>query len=578
MLTRCFAFVLAALPALAFSVSLAPSIEGQARVAEMVNWSARAEGSESDSTWYRFRVRRSGERFRLVRDFGPSASLDWTASDREGVYEIEVTARNNVTGETVSASVVYRFASRVDGSSPVVSATGHPLVALYSAPPCPNGATMRVQFRSSEGRIQETPRKNCNASESMNFYVAGMTSATAYRVRHIISSGTTTQEGPEMVWTTGETSTTFEGVSTTPDTASRDGMLLFCTLSNAHVATDLAGRLTWYYPGYLSKLTRPSPGGLFVGLVEEPVDHAEQILREFDLVGMTVRETNVARVNEQLSALGKRNISTFHHEARTLPDGHMLVLASVEESLNDTTTGAGWVNMIGDMIIVLDRDLAPVWVWDAFDFLDAQRPAILNETCANAQPGCPLLYRDSFGNDWLHGNSVALAPDGNLVYSARHQDWVYKIDYNRGHGSGVVLWRLGRDGDFQAVSSDPDPWFTHQHDAEYDAASGLLIVFDNGNTRRLINPQANSRGQAIHLDEDARTATFVLNADLGDYSAALGSARRLPDGNFQFDLGIFPDFSSRVVEVNPAGELVYDFRSPIPLYRVFRMGNLYTPF
>src|SRR5207249_3548750 len=100
-------------------------------------------------------------------------------------------------------------------------------------------------------------------------------------------------------------------------------------------------------------------------------------------------------------------------------------------------------------------------------------------------------------NDWLHGNAVSLAADGNIVYSARHQDWIIKIDYQNGSGSGDVLWRLGKDGDFRIDSSDPSPWFSHQHDANFEEGekTNRLLVFDNGNTRRAENDGAHSRGQ-----------------------------------------------------------------------------------
>ena len=84
-----------------------------------------------------------------------------------------------------------------------------------------------------------------------------------------------------------------------------------------------------------------------------------QIVREFDLTGMTVLETNAARVNEQLAAMGMRSISAFHHEARRLPDGKILVLAAVEQILTDVQ-GPGPVDVLGDMIIVMDSNLQVV--------------------------------------------------------------------------------------------------------------------------------------------------------------------------------------------------------------------------
>ena len=107
----------------------------------------------------------------------------------------------------------------------------------------------------------------------------------------------------------------------------------------------------------------------------------------------------------------------------------------------------------------------------------------------------------SVANDWTHSNSLWLAPDGNLIISIRHQDCVIKFRYQNGNGDGTILWRLGKDGDFEisAPPSNPYPWFSHQHDAEFEP-DGLLTLFDNGNTRVTANG-SRSRGQSWRLDE-----------------------------------------------------------------------------
>src|SRR5205823_5969500 len=141
---------------------------------------------------------------------------------------------------------------------------------------------------------------------------------------------------------------------------------------------------------------------------------------------------------------------------------------------------------------------------------------------------------------------------------SRHQDWLIKIDYRDGQGSGDILWRLGKDGDFKFVSNDAYPWFSHQHDANI-SATGMLVLFDNGNVRFADDPSAHSRGQVIQLDEENRTATLVLNADLGDFSVALGSAQRLSNGDYHFHLGYLTKTNSaRAVEVDPSGKIVYE--------------------
>ena len=151
-----------------------------------------------------------------------------------------------------------------------------------------------------------------------------------------------------------------------------------------------------------------------------------------------------------------------------------------------------------------------------------------------------------------------------------------KIDYQNGQGTGEILWRLGKDGDFRFLSNDPYPWFSHQHDAGIDA-DGLLTVFDNGNLRYATDTSAHSRGQAISLDEVNRTATLVLNADLGAFSVALGSAQKLDNGDYHFNMGFLLDNTARSVEVDPSGSIVYQLNIGELEYRSFRQTSLFEP-
>ncbi|MGH9161477.1 MAG: aryl-sulfate sulfotransferase, partial [Vicinamibacteraceae bacterium] len=158
-----------------------------------------------------------------------------------------------------------------------------------------------------------------------------------------------------------------------------------------------------------------------------------------------------------------------------------------------------------------------------------------------------------------------------------HQDWIVKVDYRDGAGSGAVLWRLGQDGDFTVVSPDSQPWFSHQHDATYIDPT-TIAVYDNGNTR-CANAQApcNSRGQVYQLDEARRIATLRVNADLGVYSGRLGSAQRLSNGNFAFGSGAVAARFSDLTEIGAAGGVTFGLRTNITTYRTLRLRSLYEP-
>jgi hypothetical protein len=200
------------------------------------------------------------------------------------------------------------------------------------------------------------------------------------------------------------------------------------------LATDLTGHVVWYYDISQSGFTRTYPGQnlvpggtvLLLGVDGYAASNGTlDVLREIDLAGNVVRETNVDAVNPQLTALGHNPIFSFTHDVKRLPNGQTAVIGSTERTF--TINGAS-TNYVGATIVVLDADFHVTWAWDAFDHLDHNRGPILGEVlragdadqiAASTPPsGLPAV-------DWLHINAVSWSPaDGNLVLSIRHQDWV----------------------------------------------------------------------------------------------------------------------------------------------------------
>jgi hypothetical protein len=297
------------------------------------------------------------------------------------------------------------------------------------------------------------------------------------------------------------------------------------------------------------------PGGtvLLLGGKQNGVGGAT-VLREVDLAGDTLRETNIDAVNAELAALGQHSISDFNHDAQRLPNGDTAVIATTPRTVNLHGVPTQYN---GDMVIVLDQNFQVAWVWDPFVWLDTNRLPTLGEG-----PG-----------DWMHANSIAWSPaDGNLLLSMRSQDWVIKIDYANGTGDGHVIWRLGPGGDFALHAFGPSPWFSHQHDVRY-INNSTLVLFDNGNVRQSINRRATSRGQELVLDEQTMQATLVVSVNIGEFAAALGSAQRLPNGDLSFDSG----FTERTFEVRPNGARTYVLRMKMPglQYRSYIEAGLY---
>jgi hypothetical protein len=543
-----------------------------------ITFTASATDTDAGPIRYRYRTRPTTGIFSTVRDFSPTTTLAWTPNDTDGLFEIEVTAQNTTTNSTAVASTIFEVSPLATGSVPVVQATTHPLVALYSAPACASGSTMRVRFKLvADLTWTSTNLKPCGPG-TMNFYIGGMRANSTYQLRHDVIHGAQITTGPTLTFTTGAIGVSLPAVTqVTPlhaPTNTTEGVTLFGPLSTLspykQFAVDATGNVIWYSTIASPYATRPAAGGTFLQIFGYTTNLANSGFRETDLVGNLVKETNVERLNVQLAVMGRHPITVIHHEARKLSNGSYLMLAMTERM---TTDQGPLKDIAGDMILITDSELQIQWAWDSFDFLDVTRKAVLNETCSIAVTQC-VLFNATNANDWTHGNAVALTPDGNLLFSARHQDLVYKIAYANGAGDGHVIWKLGKDGDFTWQSADAYPWQSHQHDPEFESSS-VISLFDNGNTR-VQQFGGHSRGQVLTINEGSMTVTPTVNADVGSFSSALGSAQRLANGNYEFGAGLAPPLSTDALEVTAAGAATSLLHCAAVNYRVFRLRDLYS--
>jgi hypothetical protein len=473
--------------------------------------------------------------------------------------------------------------SRVTGSEAVITPTLNPLVALYSVPQGPEG-TVHVEFAAASDNPswRSTNELPSVPGESTNFFVAGMLPNLTYEMRHVFNDGTTSAP---LLFTTGSLPSTLTFPTLTvvqppgPGSDLNDDLIYHINALPVPFATDLQGDVEWYYDAQQSGLGITNffvgtlvPGGTVLGLGQDQysVLNNRDVLREIDLAGDPVRETNLDAVNAQLAALGYETIYGFHHDVQRLPNGATVVPAFIERTIDINGTP---FNYAADMIVVLDQDFKVAWAWDPFDHLDVHRGPFL-PVAGEPPPSVPNLP----AVEWLHTNAVSWSPaDQNLVVSMRYQDWVIKIDYENGQGDGHVIWRLGQDGDFTVNSTDPNPWFSHQHNAHFIDDS-TLVLFDNGNARRASDPNADSRGQVWKLDEQTMTATLVLNADLGNYSEQFGAAQQLSNGNFSFTSGSqgqAPNRFGQTIEVLPDGTKTYALQVAVQEYRSYRVRTLY---
>lgn len=644
-------------------------------IGKTITFSATATDTGAGPVAFQYDVTPPNGTVMMIKDYnlGKLSAGTWTAppfvwvpTGIEGTYKIQVVAKDFNSG-SVSAKTVSYVINAVATTTAVVEKTANPLVALFSAPSCAAGSTMRVAWQEqSGGPTSVTNWVGCHPPATMTFEVAGMYPSTAYNMFEQTKTGSKITTGSTLTFTTAALPTgvpfpTFS-VSTTAPTGDPNPVLLHNPITFGtgtiypDMATDLNGKIIWYYQSKdVTKsdvLTRPLVGGGTLTLQDDfawdPTVTQEQFLRQVDLAGNIVRETNMGAIQQELIALGAVDggsctgitnpvvgtacAGSFHHDAiQTLPNGYMAALLSVERIYPAGTQGdtsGKPVDIIGDMIIVLNANWQVVWYWDSFDptgggngypELPITRTAPLGETCGVNTSGCPPTFLlganiAPLAHDWLHANSLYYWPNdgaatsapGDIIWSSRHQDFVFKIDYKDGAGTKNILWRMGPtvagaagDFTFDNIYNDPWPWFSHQHDFGIEnGGTGVSTMFDNGDTRISTNLglgascgpyDCDSRGMAINFNESTKVVTPVVSFDLGGYSTAMGSAQTLSNGNYFFENPIVVVLSKGAtfgfsMEVGPtpaapqlgAADVVMDLSGP-QHYRGWQMPSLYVP-
>ena len=578
-------------------------------VGTVIGLTARVDGGARGPLAFRFDASENGGPFGPLSDYSRDATLAWAPELYEHESKVRVTVLNQDSKETAEAELNFRMTPRKMGTDGTVTPTANPLVALFSAPACAVGGKFRVAFHEEgSSAVSHTPLMACRGPVTNNVYLAGMHADSVYEMRSEVTGGADAKTGKWLPFHTGMVDGKFVHVETTyrdpGHYSAADGIIIRGGDAGRTVATDLDGRLVWFLNARSDYMTRQLGGGRSLAIMPGTNSandiHRAQTVREMDLAGNTLRVTNVSRVAEQLVKFGihsdckeggKECLSGFHHEATRLPNGHTLVIAGLERMEPAGTQGsAGPVDVLGDVVIDLDQNFQVSWVWNSFDHLDLKRASLGGAHCIQGEGvgGCPPVFLAKQANGWLHSNAVSYMPeDGDFVVSIPEQDWVVKVDYENGKGSGKVLWRLGKDGDFKTNSTDADPWFSFQHDAGPEAGSGLLLMLDDGKRRHNESNGANNRGQAWAIDEKTHTATPVINVDLGEFSVAVGSAQKLANGDYSFESGFIlgnpprgpaqESEWSQTTEITPKGKITFKQRADGSLtYRSFRVPDMYT--
>ena len=242
-------------------------------------------------------------------------------------------------------------------------------------------------------------------------------------------------------------------------------------------------------------------------------------------------------------------LSTDFHDLVVLPNGHA-ILMSYDARIMDMSVydpkGLPDAEVIGLVIQEIDRAKNVVFEWTSWDHF-----AISDAV------GIPLGGRRV---DYVHGNSLDVDADGNILLSSRSLNEITKIS----RATGDVIWRMGGvHNEFQFREGEE---FSRQHCARL-LQDGRLLLFDNGTFRT----PPYSRAVEYEVDEEHRTVREVWEyrhtPDV--FGAFSGSVQRLPNGNTLIGWGTT---TPTLTEVDPKGAPVYEltFEPGIFSYRAYR--------
>lgn len=197
------------------TVALAPSVSSPQKLGIPVTWTATVQDAPSGHTYgYRFSVTSNGQT-QILADFSPTNTFTWVPYTVEGVYQFSVLVRDT-TATPVSflppASVNFSLLPWVTAplAAGVVNPTIHPLVALFSGPPCTAGDSLLVRFHPASSSVSMTTNLIPCSTKSANVYVAGMYPSTPYLMHWEEYNGTNlVHTGDDLPFTTGPLPFTF---------------------------------------------------------------------------------------------------------------------------------------------------------------------------------------------------------------------------------------------------------------------------------------------------------------------------------------------------------------------------------
>ena len=303
----------------------------------------------------------------------------------------------------------------------------------------------------------------------------------------------------------------------------------------------------------------------------------------------------------------------LHHDIEPLLGGNVLAIvferksasAAIAHGRDPTLLSQGelWSEKIIEIKPTGPTTGEVVWEWRIWDHvIQDYDPSKPNYGVVADHP--ELLDLNVYGGaqpvaDWLHFNSIDWNPElDQIVLSSRTLDEIWVIDHsttteeaashsggNSGRG-GDLLYRWGNPATYRRGNVSTHKLFG-QHNPEWVPAgypgAGNITVFNNG-TGRLgyprstieeITPPLNLSGlYDIELGRPwgpvAPTYSFGTPCPTDLFSPFISGTQRLANGN---DL-ICEGMTGTVIEVTPAGEIVWRYVNPVAEQAVLSQGDI----
>ena len=237
---------------------------------------------------------------------------------------------------------------------------------------------------------------------------------------------------------------------------------------------------------------------------------------------------------------------TDYHDIQILSNGNYILQAydSLIVDMSSLIEGGNSSALVKSILRIqeFNENHELILDWFAFDHLNIQDFTNLN------------LTNSEFS--WMHGNSIEIDYDDNLIISDRRSSQLIKIHRT----TGSILWILGGPLNSFEIVNDSFEGFSKQHDARRLDNSNILL-FDNGNNHE----PPTSRVVEYQIDEENMIATLVWEFfnPYGDLSASMGSVQRLPNENTLINWGNIPTMGARIMEVDSNNNIVLELEFDI---------------